>query len=75
MEAATAAEKRLRLRGAYAHYDEKGDVLYIHMGDHEARDSMEIEDGVVVDLDEDKNPVGLTIINLRQKIRTAKPQP
>lgn len=67
METAVAIAKRLQLKGAYAHYDEEGDVLYIHIGDREAEDSMEIEDGVVIDLDKNKKPVGLTIINLKEK--------
>ncbi|MCP8315213.1 MAG: DUF2283 domain-containing protein [archaeon] len=67
MEPIAKLTKRLQIKGAYSHYDEEGDVLYIHLGEGEAMDSVEIEDDIFVDLNGKNKPIGLTIMNFKKK--------
>jgi len=53
-------------------YDEEADVLYISFGEpREAKDSVEVEDGVIYRL-ADNEVVGITITDF--KTRTLKPK-
>lgn len=61
------ALKRLKVAGAYAHYDEQSDVLYVHLGEREALEAVEIAEGVLVDLDGESQPAGLTITSFRRR--------
>ncbi|MCP8322225.1 MAG: DUF2283 domain-containing protein [archaeon] len=72
MEPITKLTKRLQIKGAYSHYDEEGDVLYIHLGEGEAIDSVEIEDALFVDLNDKNEPIGLTIMNFRKRLGLIK---
>lgn len=62
------ALRKLRISGAYVHYDEEGDVLYIHFGDREAVEGIEIGEGIIVDLDKDGEPAGITITSFKTRL-------
>ena len=62
--------RKLRIMGAYAHYDDEADTLYVHIGDREAREAVEIEEGVIIDLDKDGEIAGITITGIKQRIKT-----
>lgn len=47
------AVKKLRIIDAYAHYDDEADTLHIHIGDREAREAVETEEGIIIDLDKE----------------------
>lgn len=59
---------RLKIIGAYVHYDEEGDTLYVNLG-NQAQDSLELAEDVIVDLDEKGRPVGLTILNFERRMK------
>ena len=60
--------RRLRIIGAYIHYDEEADTLYIHFGEREAVEGIEIEEGIIVDLDKSKEPAGITITSFKRRL-------
>lgn len=62
----------MRISGAYIHYDEEGDVLYVHFGDREAVEGVEIAEGIIVDLDRDGEPAGLTITSFKARLSETK---
>jgi uncharacterized protein YuzE len=66
------ALRRLKVSGAYIHYDEEGDVLYVHFGDREALEGVEIGEGLIVDLDKDGEPAGLTITSFKTRLSLSK---
>lgn len=74
MGAAAELKRRFQIRGAYSHYDEEGDVLYVHFGEKDSTHSIEVADDILVDLDELDSPSGLTILNFKQRLKesTAK---
>ena len=61
--------KKLQVRGAFSHYDEEADVLYVHLADGDAADSVEVSDEVFVDLDLSGRPLGLTLMNFCKKLK------
>lgn len=63
------ALRKLRISGAYVHYDEEADTLYIHFGDREAVEGVEIEEGVIIDLDRKGEPAGITITSFKERLR------
>ena len=60
---------RLKIIGAYVHYDQEADVLYISFSSNQAQDSIGFSQDVMVDLDEKRRPVGLTILNFEKRIK------
>ncbi|PUA33020.1 MAG: hypothetical protein B9J98_02790 [Candidatus Terraquivivens tikiterensis] len=62
----------MRISGAYIHYDEEGDMLYVHFEDREAVEGVEIAEGIIVDLDRDGEPAGLTITSFKTRLSEAK---
>lgn len=62
------ALRKLKISGAYIHYDEEVDTLYIHFGEREAVEGIEVEEGVIVDLDENKEPAGITITSFKRRL-------
>jgi len=66
---------RLKIMGAYVHYDQEGDTLYISFSSNQAQDSIEISEDVMIDLDEKGRPVGLTILNFESRIEERRPSP
>ncbi len=61
--------KKLQVRGAFSHYDEEADILYIHLGEGDAADSAEVSDDVFVDLDSSGRPLGITVLSFRRRIK------
>lgn len=62
------ALRKLRISGAYVHYDEEADTLYIHFRDQEAVEGVEIEEGVIVNLDKSGEPAGITITSFKERL-------
>ena len=52
-------------------YDKQTDTLYIQLSNNEVAESGEDNKGVIVDYDEQKNVVGIEILNASSKL----PQP
>jgi Uncharacterized conserved small protein len=50
------------------HYYKETDSLYIELRDKPGSDSREIVDGVLIDLDENQNVVGIDIDHASQKL-------
>ncbi len=61
--------RKLQVRGAFSHYDEEADVLYVHLADGDALDSVEVSEDVFVDLDLSRKPLGLTLMNFQKKLK------
>ena len=49
-------------------YDPEADVLYIQIREAKAYDNIDIEDGVTVDVDEDRHIVGLEILDASKRL-------
>jgi uncharacterized protein YuzE len=50
----------------HAHYDERGDVLYLNVGEpRRAARGLETPEGHAVHYDEDGGVIGLTLLNVR----------
>ena len=53
-------------------YDEDADVLYLSVGEPRAAVGIDIGDGIVLRYDEAQNAVvGLTVIGLRERLRSS----
>jgi len=54
-------------------YDKEADAAYIYLTSHRAKvsDSREIEDGIVIDLDKEKNAVGIEILDVSHRFKPA----
>jgi uncharacterized protein YuzE len=50
------------------HYDPETDSLYIELNAKPGADAQEIADGMVVDVDEDGNPVGIDVEHASQRL-------
>ncbi len=49
-------------------YDPEADALYIQIREVRAYDNIDIEDGVTVDVDEDRHIVGLEILDATKRM-------
>jgi uncharacterized protein YuzE len=49
-------------------YDREGDALYIQLRDVSAVDSVDIEDGVVADLDVDGHIIGFEVLDAKDRL-------
>jgi uncharacterized protein YuzE len=49
-------------------YDPEADALYIRIREARAHDTIDIEDGVAVDLDEDRHIVGVEILDAKTRL-------
>lgn len=49
-------------------YDPEANALYIQLRDAEPRDSMDIEEGVTVDLDADGHVIGIEILDASDRL-------
>ncbi len=49
-------------------YDPEADALYIELSGAEPADSMDIEDGVTVDLDSNGHMVGIEILDAQERL-------
>lgn len=46
-------------------YDEEADVIYLRFGEGKIIESDEIKDGIIIDYDENDNPVAIEILNAK----------
>jgi len=49
-------------------YDREGDALYIQLRDVPAVDAVDIEEGVVADLDEDGHIIGFEVLDAKERL-------
>lgn len=49
-------------------YDPEADALYIHVREAHVADNIDIEDGVTVDVDEDRHIVGVEILDASKRL-------
>ncbi len=49
-------------------YDKESDALYIQLKDARVDDNVDIEDGVTIDLDENKHIIGIEILGASNKL-------
>ena len=49
-------------------YDKEADALYIQLREVSVDDNIDIEEGVTIDLDEDKHIVGIEILDASKKL-------
>ncbi len=48
-------------------YDKQADAIYIQIQEKEVASSKEIEEGVVIDFDEEKKVIGFEVLNASKK--------
>ena len=49
-------------------YDQDLDAIYFELNATTSYDSDEIEDGIIIDYDQDNNVIGIEILNFKQKL-------
>lgn len=49
-------------------YDKEADALYIQLKEAFAEDSIEVENGVVVDVDSERHVIGLEVLNASKRL-------
>jgi uncharacterized protein YuzE len=49
-------------------YDKEADALYIQLREVSVNDNIDIEEGVTIDLDEEKHIVGIEILDASKKL-------
>jgi len=49
-------------------YDKEADALYIQLKEAFVEDSVEVENGVVVDVDSDRHVIGLEVLNASKRL-------
>ena len=49
-------------------YDKEADAVYVHFKDGEVAESDEIKDGLIIDYDEEGNPLAIEILNAKDII-------
>jgi uncharacterized protein YuzE len=49
-------------------YDKEADALYIQLREAEVGDNLDIEEGVTIDLDENRHIVGIEILDASKKL-------
>ncbi|MHB8743645.1 MAG: DUF2283 domain-containing protein [Sulfuricaulis sp.] len=53
------------------HYDEKSDVLYLHLDESKIIESEEIQPGIVLDFDANNQVVGVEILRVKERVPSA----
>ena len=53
-------------------YDPEADALYIQLRDAHPHDNIDIEDGVTVDVDENRHIVGVEILDASKRLSAAE---
>ena len=61
------ALRKLRISDAHIHYDEAY-TLYVHFGDRETVGGIEIENTIIVELDKNGEPAGITIASFKTRL-------
>lgn len=51
------------------YYDPKHDVMYIEFSDRNVVDTIEVEDGILIDYGENKEIVGIEIIDVSRRLK------
>jgi len=49
-------------------YDKEADALYIQLKEDEVEESVEISDGIILDLDKSKNPLGVEFLYVSRRL-------
>lgn len=49
-------------------YDKEADALYIQLREAEVGDNLDIEEGVTIDLDENRHIIGIEILDASKKL-------
>lgn len=49
-------------------YDKEADALYIQLREVNVEDNIDLEEGITVDLDENRHVVGIEILNASKKL-------
>lgn len=57
-----------------AHYDEQADALYLRFDDSRIVESEEVGPGVVLDLNDSKQVVGIEVLGLKQRVPSTDPK-
>ena len=52
-------------------YDEKADALYLRLDDSKIVESEEVQPGIVLDFNSDKQVVGIEVLDLRRRVPNA----
>ena len=52
-------------------YDEKADALYLRLDDSKIIESEEVQPGIVLDFNADKQVVGIEVLELRRRVPNA----
>jgi uncharacterized protein YuzE len=52
-------------------YDEKADALYLRLDDSKIVESEEVQPGIVLDYNADKQVVGIEVLNLKRRVPKA----
>jgi uncharacterized protein YuzE len=52
-------------------YDEKADALYLRLDESKIVDSEEVQPGIVLDFNADKQVVGIEVLDLRRRVPNA----
>jgi len=52
-------------------YDEKVDALYLRLDESKVVDSEEVQPGIVLDFNSDKQVVGIEVLDLRRRVPNA----
>ena len=53
------------------HYDEKADALYLRLDDSGIVESEEVKPGIVLDFNEQKQVVGIEVLDLKRRVPNA----
>lgn len=53
------------------HYDEKADALYLRLDDSKIIDSEEVQPGIVLDFNSNRQVVGIEVLRLKQRVPDA----
>jgi uncharacterized protein YuzE len=55
------------------HFDEKADALYLRLDDAPITDSQEVWSGIVLDLNADRQVVGIEVLDVRKRFPKSDP--
>lgn len=53
------------------HYDEKADALYLRLDDSQIEESQEVQPGIVLDFDAEKQVVAIEVLRLEERFPSA----
>lgn len=53
------------------HYDEQADALYLRLDDSKIIDSKEVQPGIVLDFNAERQVVGIEVLRLKERVPNA----